>query len=142
MRRDVTEAAQSAAVGAGCALLIVSSDLPRVNVPDLERVVSAWREGTEMVLVPDRRERGTNVMMAARPASFPYAFGGALDKGSFETHLTQAQGTGLSVAVLRLPDLALDLDLPADLAVFAEESPEDPLARFCLARARESFVFE
>jgi 2-phospho-L-lactate guanylyltransferase len=142
MRRDVAEVAQSAAVGEEHALLIVSSDLPLINGPDLERVVAAWRAGHEIVLVPDRRGRGTNVMMADRPEAFPYAFGGALDQGSFETHLTQAQGTGLTVAVLRLPDLALDLDLPADLAVFAEESPDDPLARFCLSHARESFLFE
>jgi 2-phospho-L-lactate guanylyltransferase len=142
MRRDVTEVAQSAAVGPDHALLIVSSDLPLINAPDLERVVAAWRAGHDIVLVPDRRERGTNVMLVDRPEAFPYAFGGALDKGSFETHLTQAQGTGLTVSVLRLPDLALDLDLPADLGLFAEEAPDDPLARFCLSHARESFIFE
>ena len=142
MRRDVGEAAHSSAVGVGRALLIVSSDLPLVNVPDLERVIAAWREGHEVVLVPDRRRRGTNVMMVDRPETFPYAFGGALDQGSLETHLTQAQGTGLAATVLDLPALALDLDLPADLAVFVWEAPEDPLAKFCLEHMQESFVFE
>ncbi len=142
MRRDVGEVAHSPVVGADHALLIVSSDLPLVNVRDLEQVIAAWREGNEVVLVPDRRQRGTNVMMVDRPETFPYAFGGALDQGSLETHLTQAEGTGLSVTVLDLPDLALDLDLPADLAVFVREAPKDPLARYCLEHTQESFVFE
>lgn len=142
MRRDVGQAAHSSVGGADHALLIVSSDLPLINVADLERVVAAWRAGHQIVLVADRRQRGTNVMMVDRPEAFPYAFGGALDQGSLKTHLTQAQGTGLSVTVLDLPALALDLDLPADLAVFVHEAPEDPLARFCLSHAQESFVFE
>jgi 2-phospho-L-lactate guanylyltransferase len=142
MRGDVTAAAHSAVVGGTHALLIVSTDLPLINLPDLERVIGAWREGYQVVLVPDRRERGTNVMMVDQPERFPYAFGSALDQGSLETHLTQAQGTGLSVTVLRLPALGLDLDLPGDLAVFVQEAPDDPLAQFCLAHAQESFVFE
>ena len=142
MRADVGEAAHSLVVGPEHALLIVSSDLPLINVPDLETVVAAWREGYQIVLVPDRRARGTNVMMADAPEAFPYAFGRALDHGSLETHLTQAQGTGMSVTILELPALALDLDLPVDLARYVREAPEDPLAQFCLAHAQESYVFE
>lgn len=142
MRGDVTEAAHWAVLGGDHALLIVSTDLPLINAGDLERVVAAWREGYQVVLVPDRRERGTNVMMVDEPERFPFAFGSALDQGSFETHLTQAEGTGLAVTVLRLPALALDLDLPGDLADFVLEAPEDPLARFCLEHAQEVLVFQ
>jgi len=141
MRKDIAEAA--AAVGArDQALLVVSSDLPLINAPDLERVIAAWRGGREVVLVPDRRERGTNVMLVDRPEAFPFAFGGALGRGSLETHLTQALGTELAVQVLPLPALALDLDLPVDLAVFIREAPDHPLARFCLREAQEEFLFE
>ncbi|NLO74179.1 MAG: 2-phospho-L-lactate guanylyltransferase [candidate division WS1 bacterium] len=141
MRRDIMEV--GAAVGeADQALLIVSSDLPLVNVSDLEQVVAAWRKGHGVVLVPDRRERGTNVMLVDRPEVFPFAFGGALGQGSLETHLTQALGTDLSPVILKLPALALDLDLPADLAVFVREAPDHPLARFCLREAQEDFTFE
>ena len=43
-------------------------------------------------------------------------------------------------AVLELPALALDLDLPTDLAAFVRQAPDDPLAQYCLAHARESFL--
>lgn len=142
MRKDVTEVAGSPVLAPGHALLIVSSDLPLVNAPDLEQVIEAWRSGQKVVLVPDRHHRGTNVMMVDRPQVFPFAFGGAFGTGSFETHLTQAQGTDLSVAILELSALALDLDLPADLAVFVRQAPDDPLAQYCLAHARETFTLE
>ena len=45
----------------------------------------------------------------------------------------------MCVQVLELAALALDLDLPADLAAFVRQAPDDPLAQYCLARARESF---
>ena len=141
MRKDISEVGE--AVGAaGQALLVVSADLPLVNTPDVERVLRAWREGHQVVLVPDRRMRGTNVMVADRPEVFPFAFGGALGCGSLDTHLTQALGTDLCPVVLPLHALALDLDLPADLAVFIREAPDDPLARFLLREAQEDFTFE
>ena len=141
MRRDIIEVGEKVGA-AGQALLVVSSDLPLVNAPDLLRVLEAWREGHQVVLVPDRRQRGTNVMLVDRPEVFPFAFGGALGYGSLETHLTQALGTDLCPVVLSLPALALDLDLPADLAVFAREALCDPLARFLLREAQEDFTFE
>lgn len=141
MRRDIMEVGVT--VGqADEALLIVSSDLPLVNAFDLQQVVAAWRQGYGVVLVPDRRQRGTNVMLVDRPEVFPFAFGGALGQGSLETHLTQALGTELSPVVLRLPALALDLDLPVDLAVFIRENPDHPLAHFCLRETQEDFSFE
>lgn len=141
MRRDICDAA--AVIGeAGQALLVVSSDLPLLNVPDLDRVLASWRSGTEVVIVPDRRRRATNVIMVDRPETFPFSFGGALGCGSLDAHLTQALGTELSVEVLDLPALTLDLDLPVDLAVFIREAPDHPLARFCLAEAQEDFAFE
>ncbi|HEY3397904.1 MAG TPA: 2-phospho-L-lactate guanylyltransferase [Armatimonadota bacterium] len=139
MRRDITEAARVAASG-DHALLIVSGDMPLVNLPDLERVLAEWRAGREVVLVPDHRRRGTNVMLVDRPEAFPYAFGGALLGGSFEAHFNTAEGLDLSVAVVESPALALDLDLPADLARFLLQAPDDPLAQFCRERAREKFL--
>ena len=142
MRRDVTATARRPCPRGECALLVVSSDLPLVNESDLRRVVEQWRLGYQLVLAPDRRRRGTNVMLVDRPEVFPFAFGGALGQGSFETHFSQAVGTGVSVQVLELPALALDLDLPADLAAFVRQAPDDPLAQYCLAHARESFLNE
>ena len=68
------------------AMLFVSSDLPLLTVDDLEAMVDPWRQGADLVLAPDRRERATNAMLVNEPEHFVYAFGEALGSGSFHTH--------------------------------------------------------
>ena len=67
-----------------------------------------------VVLVPDRRDDGTNVLAVPAAASgFTFAYG----VGSFARHLAEAERLGLRVVVERLPELQWDVDLPADLPV-------------------------
>ena len=142
MRRDVTHVACAADVAGHYAMLMVSSDLPMLAVEDLEVVIEAWRECADVVLCPDRRRRGTNVMMLNEPEHFGFAFGDVVGPGSFNMHLAQAQGTGLRVEVIERPGLQLDIDLPEDLARFIAVAPDHPLARFAKARFQEAFRFE
>ena len=65
-----------------------------------------------IVLVPDSRSDGTNVLAVPTSAGFQPAYGSQ----SFHRHLAHAMGLGLPVRVLRDPGLALDIDTPADLA--------------------------
>jgi 2-phospho-L-lactate/phosphoenolpyruvate guanylyltransferase len=142
MRRDITACSGESCVVGQAALLIVSADLPLLRVADLEEVVGAWREGAGVVLAPDRRRRGTNVMLVNDPEHFEYAFGQVVGPGSFPTHQSLAEGLGLRVAVVENPRLALDLDLPVDLIAFITEAGDDPLAQRLKARARELPYFE
>jgi len=81
-------------------------------------------------------------MMVNEPEHFPYAFGDVVGTGSHALHLAQAEGTGLRAVVLRRPRLALDLDLPQDLAAFIAEAPDDPIAVRARAGFQEAFRFE
>ncbi|HYD09431.1 MAG TPA: 2-phospho-L-lactate guanylyltransferase [Acidimicrobiales bacterium] len=100
------------AVGAAVASLadvdrvvVAHADLPKAR--DLSVVV-----GTEgVVLVPDRRGDGTNVLSVPSTSSFPFAYG----PGSFARHASIAHSMGLPVTVLRPDDLTWDVDEPADL---------------------------
>jgi len=142
MRRDICACAHQVWSQYQAALLIVSSDLPLMQVEDIEQITAAWRGGAEVVIAPDRRQRGTNVMLVNNPEHFEYAFGEVLGPGSFHTHKRRAQELGLTVTIIYNPHLALDLDLPADLAAFFREAPDDPLAQFCRSRADDVFRFE
>lgn len=64
-----------------------------------------------IVLVPDGRSDGTNVLAVPTRAGFEPAYGSQ----SFERHLAHAMGLGVPVRVQRDPQLALDIDTPADL---------------------------
>jgi 2-phospho-L-lactate/phosphoenolpyruvate guanylyltransferase len=65
-----------------------------------------------ITLVPDRRDDGTNVLRLPVAADFRFAYG----PGSFRAHRAEATRLGLPVRVLRIPALAYDVDLPADVA--------------------------
>ena len=85
---------------------IAHGDLPRAHglgtLPPFDGVT----------LVPDRRDDGTNVMRLPAQTEFRFAYG----PGSFRAHRAEATRLGLAVRVVRDPDLAYDVDWPADVA--------------------------
>ena len=64
-----------------------------------------------VTLVPDRRDDGTNVLRLPAGSDFRFAYG----PGSFRSHRAEATRLGLPVRVLREPNLAYDVDWPADV---------------------------
>jgi 2-phospho-L-lactate/phosphoenolpyruvate guanylyltransferase len=64
-----------------------------------------------VTLVPDRRDDGTNVVCLPAHTSFRFAYG----PGSFTRHRVEAENRGLEYRIVREPDLAWDVDIPADI---------------------------
>jgi 2-phospho-L-lactate guanylyltransferase len=91
---------------------VAHGDLPRAHGLG----VLAPFEG--VTLVPDRRDDGTNVLRLPAGSNFGFAYG----PGSFRAHRAEATRIGLPVRVLRAPDLAYDVDLPADVAELGQPS--------------------
>ena len=71
-----------------------------------------------VTLVPDRRDDGTNVLRLPAGSDFRFAYG----PGSFRAHRAEATRLGLAVRVLRHPDLAYDVDWPADVVELNQTS--------------------
>lgn len=100
------EAGVASACEAGAERVVVAhADLPLAT--ELGHVVG--RSG--VVLVPDRRADGTNVIAIPACSGFRFRYG----PGSFARHRAEAARLGLAVEVL--PDVALgwDVDVPDDL---------------------------
>lgn len=87
-------------------VIVAHADLPHAR--DLTVVAGG---GTTVVAVPDRHDDGTNVLSVPVDAGFRFAYG----PGSFARHRAEAERLGLSLTVLRPPDLTWDVDVPADL---------------------------
>ncbi len=87
-------------------VVIAHGDLPLAR--DLGRIVHDGR----VVIVPDRRCDGTNVMARPCAIDLPAAYG----PGSFRVHLAAATATGLPVTVRHDRRLAIDIDTVADCA--------------------------
>lgn len=84
---------------------VAHADLPRAS--DLPSVGAA----PGVTLVPDRFGNGTNVIAIPADAGFRFSYG----PGSFARHRVEAARTGLPVHILDRPDLAWDIDEPADV---------------------------
>jgi 2-phospho-L-lactate/phosphoenolpyruvate guanylyltransferase len=64
-----------------------------------------------VLLVPDRRRDGTNVVSIPTGAGFRFSYG----PGSFARHQAEALRLGLALTVVDDPLLAFDVDVPDDL---------------------------
>ena len=103
----------------GFAPLYLPGDLALVDWPEIQRVTSFLREGTDLVVCPDERSEGTNALLV--PPGSP--FQPLLGPGSFRRHLESAQHQGLQAAIYNSPGLAFDLDTPTDLEELDRRSP-------------------
>lgn len=100
------EAGVAAAAAEGAERVIVAhGDLPMAT--GLDHVT-----GTDGVLiVPDRRAQGTNVISVPATSDFRFAYG----PGSFDRHCAEADRLGMAVEVRTDVALGWDVDLPEDL---------------------------
>lgn len=86
-------------------VVIAHSDLP------LAVELASLAVPDTIVIVPDRRRDGTNVIAMPVDVVLPATYGG----GSFLRHVTAARATGRRVEVRPDQRLSLDVDTPADL---------------------------
>jgi len=103
--------------GAG-AVLVVPADLPLLAAEDVAAVVALGRRHQSVVLAPDRREEGTNLLFVRPPGLIPYAFGGP----SFDEHQRLAREANAALQIYRSERVGLDLDIPDDLLTYYDQA--------------------
>ena len=100
----------------------VSTAVDRLAAAGVERAVVAHADlalarslrpavGPGLVIVPDRRRDGSNVLCVPTAAGFGFSYG----PGSFGRHVAEAGRVGLEVTVVEDDALATDIDHPEDL---------------------------
>jgi 2-phospho-L-lactate/phosphoenolpyruvate guanylyltransferase len=119
-----TAAARLARDGAG--MVTIPADIPLVRPADIRALLAA----SPFAIAPSCDERGTNAVLAAPADLVTLRFG----EDSFVPHLAAARARGLVPAILRLPNVALDLDRPADIVEFLK-IPSRTRARALLEKA-------
>jgi 2-phospho-L-lactate guanylyltransferase len=112
---SVTAAARVLAAEGTAGVLTLPGDIPAVTAPEVEALVTAHGPAPAFTIAPAHDERGSNGVVLSPPAVVPLRFG----ENSYFPHLAAAQARGLEPRVVRLPGLAMDIDHPADLAMFA-----------------------
>lgn len=105
------DAARSQAVVRGAdAILVLPSDLPLLEVSDLE-LLYELPDGKSTVVIAPSRDGGTNALLLHPPHAIDFAFG----VDSFRRHRRLAELADVSTRIVHSPTLALDIDRPIDL---------------------------
>ncbi len=91
-------------------ILIVPADLRLLTPEDVREFLQARTESPMIVIAPDRRHEGTNMLLTDPADLLTFSFG----QDSFNKHTTLAKSKGAQVIVVENERIALDLDTPED----------------------------
>jgi 2-phospho-L-lactate guanylyltransferase len=99
-------------------VLIVPADLPMLTAGDVTDFIAQRTEPPVMVISPDRRRLGTNMLLIDPADLISFSFG--ID--SFERHCELARQKSAEVVVYENPRISLDLDVPEDYEILCSSS--------------------
>lgn len=94
-------------------VLIVPADLPMLTPEDVEAFIAQRTQPPMMVISPDRRRQGTNMLLINPADLISFSFG----MDSFNKHCRLAAEKGAQVTVFENEHIALDLDVPEDFEI-------------------------
>jgi 2-phospho-L-lactate/phosphoenolpyruvate guanylyltransferase len=103
-------------------MLQVPGDIPRITAGEIEAVLAEHRPAPSFTIAAAHDERGSNAVLLTPPDAVPLRFG----DDSFFPHLDAARAHGIEPTVLHLPGIGMDIDHPADLAMFLRMTPRVP----------------
>lgn len=97
------------------AVLVLPADLPFINAEDIRGLIQLAVDRS-IVIAPDKARDGTNGLLVRPAGAIEFAYGA----GSFDRHICRAEAAGLNAFTFESERLALDIDLPEDLATYQE----------------------
>jgi 2-phospho-L-lactate guanylyltransferase len=112
---SVTAAARVLAAEGAAGVLTMPGDIPAVTPAEVEALLGGHGPAPSFTIAPAHDEKGSNGVVLSPPDVVPLRFG----DDSYFPHLAAARACGVEPRVVRLPGVAMDIDHPADLAMFA-----------------------
>lgn len=92
-------------------ILIIPADLPLLTSEEIEQVLAHTGNPPEVIICPDRRKDGTNLLYINPEGLIHFNYG----NGSYNKHVEQAKKAGARLEIVETISFGLDLDLPEDL---------------------------
>ncbi|MBN2677818.1 MAG: 2-phospho-L-lactate guanylyltransferase [Anaerolineaceae bacterium] len=91
--------------------IIIPTDLPLMSEKDISEILELGSNPPVIVIVPDRHENGTNVLLVNPAGCIHYQFG----TRSSRKHIEGAEKMGIKVVVKKSGNLRLDIDELGDI---------------------------
>jgi 2-phospho-L-lactate guanylyltransferase len=101
-------------------VLVIPGDAPLLTSQDVNSILEKEKSYPSIILVPSRDEMGTNAILRRPPDAIPSRFG----HDSFRKHINEAKERSIPYEIHRIPRIALDIDEPDDLALFASRESD------------------
>ncbi len=92
-------------------VIIVHSDLPKI------RNLSDYASLDMMAIVPDRRQKGTNLLKISTDIPFEFHYG----ENSFALHQKEALKHKINYSIFEDENLGFDIDIPEDLDILGTD---------------------
>ena len=116
----VTEAAKILSLESCTTMLVVPGDVPLATPEEFSALLEVQNPGATISIATDHRGTGTNALACSPPTVIAPCFG----QRSLVRHQEAARNVGTVATVLELPGLALDIDIPDDIARLLEKKPQ------------------
>ncbi len=100
-------------------MLTVPGDIPRIQADEVRAVLAAHLPGPSFTIAPAHDEKGSNAVLLIPPDSVKLRFG----DDSYFPHLAAARHAGIEPTIVPAPGIGMDIDHPADLAMFLRMTP-------------------
>jgi 2-phospho-L-lactate guanylyltransferase len=118
----LTRATQVAMVRNAQGVLILASDIPLLQVSDLQGMLACSTSSPAVVIAPDRHHEGTNALLITPPGLIGYHYG----PDSYTKHRQEAQNLQIPCYIFESPTLALDVDISDDLELYHSLRDKSP----------------
>lgn len=112
---SVTAAARVLMAEGAAGVLTMPGDIPAVTPAEVEALLAAHGAAPAFTIAPAHDEKGSNGVVLSPPDAVPLRFG----EDSYFPHLAAARACGIEPRVVLVPGVAMDIDHPADIAMFA-----------------------
>jgi len=110
----LTRATQAVVSRNADGVLVLASDIPFLQVGDLEGMLASMQSPPEVIIAPDRHHEGTNALLVMPPGLIGYHYG----PNSYALHQQEAQRMGVQCRTFESPTLGLDVDVPEDYTLY------------------------
>lgn len=97
--------------------IIVPADLPFLTKDSISQLLDKSLGPPEIIITPDRKKNGTNVLFINPIGILDYDFG----EWSFKKHIEQAERKKIRVEIFVNEELSFDLDLPEDYEILTKQ---------------------
>jgi 2-phospho-L-lactate/phosphoenolpyruvate guanylyltransferase len=107
-------------------ILVLPTDLLFLTGEDVLKIIELGEKPPVVVIVADRRNKGTNALLVYPVGSIRYRFG----ENSSKKHMAEAQKRGIQTILTDIPGMRLDLDLVEDLEYVKSMGYSIPIRAF------------